>query len=142
MSYWFVDTNLGGRNRKNPRPPGPSVKQQHVGWLALNSLYLAVAVFLFLMRPLTNAQTLGPYASTQPATEITAINAKLNGTATPNGLPSMAWFEWGTNESLDHATAPIDIGTGTALVRVTSVISAWTFGTNGAFVLKLSGQSN
>src|SRR5439155_26213523 len=60
MSYWFVDTNLGGRNRKNQRPPGPSVKPQHVGWLALNSLYLAVAVFLFLMRPLTSAQTLGP----------------------------------------------------------------------------------
>jgi alpha-tubulin suppressor-like RCC1 family protein len=37
-----------------------------------------------------------PFAFTQPATSVTGTSAQLNGMATPNGLPTTAWFQWGT----------------------------------------------
>ncbi|MEK6621146.1 MAG: hypothetical protein AABZ13_01550, partial [Planctomycetota bacterium] len=44
----------------------------------------------------TNDVTNEPKALTEAATDITSNSATLNGTINPNGLPSKAWFEWGT----------------------------------------------
>ncbi len=38
--------------------------------------------------------------------------------ATPNGEPTVAWFEWGTNVNYGWATSPTDVGAGFNVVRV------------------------
>jgi alpha-tubulin suppressor-like RCC1 family protein len=49
----------------------------------------------------------------------TATNAAtLNGMVLPNGFPTVAWYEWGTNSSYGQATAPVDLGDGGTVVRL------------------------
>ena len=67
-------------------------------------------------------------AFTQPATQITATHATLNGMALPNGLASMAWFEWGARGGYDQATGPVDVSNGTTVVRVSAGINGLTNG--------------
>jgi subtilisin-like proprotein convertase family protein len=59
-----------------------------------------------------------PYATTLPATLVTAKSAQLNGLATPNASPAYAWFEYGPNSSYGFTTAPQFIA-GSNLVLVT-----------------------
>jgi hypothetical protein len=59
-----------------------------------------------------------PFAATQPPTGITTTGATFNGMATPNGAPTMAWFEWGTNTNYGLFTSQSDTSSGTAVVRV------------------------
>lgn len=55
-----------------------------------------------------------PATDTQPATNITHEGATLNGTVNPNGLPTTAWFDWGTDPSLNTftSTTATDVGPG------------------------------
>ena len=46
--------------------------------------------------------------------------------ATPNGLPSTAWFEWGTNTTYGTVTPPVSVGTGFNVVYTTNRISGLT----------------
>ena len=57
-----------------------------------------------------------PAAVTMAATSVSTDNAVLNGVANPRGLPTTAWFEWGTDVPLSSFTKPPDqsIGSGTA----------------------------
>ena len=59
-----------------------------------------------------------PYAATQAPGPVMETSATLNGMATPNGLPTQAWFEWGTNTSYGQVTSPVDVGEGVNVVRV------------------------
>ena len=69
------------------------------------------------------------YVMTQPATQVTGTSATLNGMVTVNkGLASRAWFEWGTNTVYGNQTAPVDLGTGSNVVRVTDAIGGLTVG--------------
>jgi hypothetical protein len=69
-----------------------------------------------------------PFAATQPPAPIRATTATLNGMASPNGLPSEAWFEWSTNTSFispaiigySHTTTPLDVGATHGVVRVSA----------------------
>jgi hypothetical protein len=65
-----------------------------------------------------------PYVFTQPAQAVTGSSAKLNGMATPNGLPATAWFEWGTNTLYGNSTTPVNIGNGYNVVYVPTFISS------------------
>lgn len=65
----------------------------------------------------------GPLAFTQPATGITGTNAQLNGMATPNGLPSYAWFEYGTTTDYGNFTPLSNIGAGSNVVYLTENIN-------------------
>lgn len=67
---------------------------------------------------LTIAVRAKPYAVTQPPTMFAADRATLNGTVVPNGLPTTAWFEWGTRGTFDHTTLPQATGIGAAVVQV------------------------
>ena len=64
-----------------------------------------------------------PYASTQPATMITAANAVLNGLVAPNGLNTIAWFEYGTSLAYGTPTPPTSVGSGANVVPFTMPIS-------------------
>lgn len=76
--------------------------------------------YIFVTAPL------GPFAFTQPAQAVTGASAQLNGMATPNGLASMAWFEWGTNTSYGNQTPPVSVGSGFSVVYTSNQIGALT----------------
>jgi subtilisin-like proprotein convertase family protein len=64
-----------------------------------------------------------PFVFTQPAQSVTGNSAQLNGMATPNGLPTTAWFEWGTNTSYGNQTPLVGVGAGFNVVYTTNLIS-------------------
>jgi alpha-tubulin suppressor-like RCC1 family protein len=51
-----------------------------------------------------------PFAFTSEPTEIHATTAQANGFATPNGLDTLAWFEWGLRGSYTQSTSPTPAG--------------------------------
>jgi uncharacterized repeat protein (TIGR01451 family) len=57
-------------------------------------------------------------ASTQPATQIAPTRATLNGMALPNGMESVAWFEWGVPGQRTNVSSPQAVGSGGTVVRV------------------------
>ncbi|MEK7780117.1 MAG: hypothetical protein AAB370_01290, partial [Verrucomicrobiota bacterium] len=63
------------------------------------------------------------FAFTQTAGPISATNATLNGMITPNGLNTVAWFEWGTNGILDQSTAPVNTGPGSIVSHTNATIA-------------------
>jgi len=63
-----------------------------------------------------------PFAATQAAGPVTTTNATLNGMVTPRGLPTVGWFEWGTDSSYGQTTIPVAVGNGTNVVRVSAPI--------------------
>jgi alpha-tubulin suppressor-like RCC1 family protein len=65
----------------------------------------------------------GPFAFTQPAQAVTGSSAQLNGMVTPNGQPTTAWFEWGTNTSYGNQTPTVGSGNGYNVVYTTNTIS-------------------
>ncbi|SRR6266542_697970 len=85
-----------------------------------NLLFIAVLECVVL-QPRVLAYT--PFAATQPSTETTLSSTVLNGMATPNGLETSAWFEWGTSSSYGQQSAPIQVGSGSAVMRVSTAIS-------------------
>jgi len=71
---------------------------------------------------LTNSAFAQPYAFTQAAGPLTVTNATLNGMVTPRGLPTTAWFEWGTDDSYGQVTSPVDAGSGTNVIRLSAYV--------------------
>lgn len=64
-----------------------------------------------------------PYAFTQAASHLRPTTATLNGMATPNGLASWAWFEWGPRGTCSNRTGAAAVGSGAGVVRISSSIS-------------------
>lgn len=87
------------------------------GWLVLT---------LFAGGGFPTLAQLPPYAHTQAATLITSNSATLNGMCVPNGLPTTVWFEWGSRDDFGQMTSPSQLGSGSAVVRVTSGIVGLT----------------
>jgi alpha-tubulin suppressor-like RCC1 family protein len=82
-----------------------------------------------------------PFAATQLARPITATTAVLGGMATPNGLDSSSWFEWGEGSSFTNVTSASNVGNGAAVVRVTASISSLSFGANYHYRLVVSNTA-
>ena len=59
-----------------------------------------------------------PGAVTQPATDITATSATLNGTVSPNREDTTYYFQYGTTSALGTETALTPVGAGDRAVRV------------------------
>jgi uncharacterized protein (TIGR03437 family) len=78
---------------------------------------------------------IAPTAVTTPAASITQTSAMLQGTVNPNGLETRVWFLYGTDASLNGATATPqqDIGSGTAAVPVTAGITGLSANTTYYF---------
>ena len=86
------------------------------------------------------AQTNAPFAYTEPASLVTGGTASLNGMATPNLLPSAAWFQWGATRSYGNQSTPASIGSGSSVVWVTNQISGLTTGLTYHFQLVVSNS--
>jgi phosphodiesterase/alkaline phosphatase D-like protein len=58
-----------------------------------------------------------PSATTLPATGVAGTSATINGSAGPNGSPTVVWFEWGTSATLSTFTRTtlVAIGAGGAV---------------------------
>ena len=54
--------------------------------------------------------TAAPLATTKGASSVTPSSATLNGLVAPQGLPTVAWVEWGATATYDNATAPVSAG--------------------------------
>jgi len=73
------------------------------------------------------AQT-AAFVHTQPAGPITTTNATLNGMVVPNGLPTTAWFEWGSWNYFSETTTPVLLNSNAPITRVTASITGLTNG--------------
>jgi hypothetical protein len=74
-----------------------------------------------------------PTVVTRPATNIAPLSARLNGTATPTGVPTSAWFEWGLTTGLGNSTPVQSVGSGTSIVAFFADLSGLTCGTTYYF---------
>lgn len=69
------------------------------------------------------ARFLPPAASTTPANSITSTSAVLNASVNPNGLPTTAWFDWGTTTNYGSTTSAQSLGSGGNNLAVTAMLS-------------------
>jgi phosphodiesterase/alkaline phosphatase D-like protein len=79
----------------------------------------------------TTAQPISlPSVSTYGAISVTGTGAQLNGSAIPNGLTTVAWFEWGTSSTLATytSTGEQNIGDGLVSVAVNNSLTGLTTG--------------
>ena len=72
-----------------------------------------------------------PAVANLAATEVGATTATLNGSVTPNGLATQAWFEYGTSSTLSGAasTPHESIGAGSETVAVDAALTGLITGT-------------
>jgi phosphodiesterase/alkaline phosphatase D-like protein len=84
-----------------------------------------------------SSSTLGspPIATSDAATSISENNATLNGTVIPNGLATLAWFEYGTDSALlTHSDSPDqDVGNGLVAQSPSTDLSGLAPGTTYYF---------
>jgi alpha-tubulin suppressor-like RCC1 family protein len=71
---------------------------------------------------LTSAGIAQPFTFTQPAGPVRETNAVLRGMVVPNGLPTTAWFEWGTDANYGQVTASVDLGDGSQTVHISTPV--------------------
>ena len=57
-----------------------------------------------------------PTVTTLAATLVSGSGAHMNGNDNPNGVETMAWFQWGTTTNYGNVTAPQDTGNGTGVI--------------------------
>jgi alpha-tubulin suppressor-like RCC1 family protein len=86
------------------------------------AVFTGLAIAAFGLPVSVRAQS-APYAHTQAAGPISSTNATLNGMVVPNGNDTVAWFEWGTNNTYGGVTAAVNVGDRPSVVRISAVIS-------------------
>ncbi|MFH0888831.1 MAG: fibronectin type III domain-containing protein, partial [Planctomycetota bacterium] len=80
-----------------------------------------------------------PTANTDPATNVTAYSAYLNGTVNPNGSDTKAYFQWGLTSSYTITTTYQSIGSGATGVSVYYNLSALS--SNMSYNFRVVGDS-
>lgn len=103
---------LGALNNASGTPAGGSF-HGYVNSLRIHSGELKAADVLknYNVGPAVFAAA-EPLATTKGASSVTPSSATLNGLVAPQGLPTVAWVEWGATATYDNATAPVSAGTG------------------------------
>ena len=81
----------------------------------------ATNVFNVVVSIPTNSAT--PFAATLPARTLSGTTALLGGFASPNGLTSYAWFDWGTSAGYGNSSQPLAVGNGFGVVWITNQIN-------------------
>ncbi len=59
-----------------------------------------------------------PFAAALPSTGITPNAATLNGFVTPNGMDTVAWYNWGTTTTYGSQTPATDVGSGYGVLPI------------------------
>ena len=70
-----------------------------------------------------------PTAVTGVASAISTSGATLSGAVNPKGSDTSAMFQYGTSIAYDHATTPVDIGSGSANMAINDPIIGLAYGT-------------
>jgi len=84
-------------------------------------------------RTFTTLSAMGPpVVTTNPATNVTASSATLNGLVDPHGLLTTVHFEYGTTTNYGHAT-PMQSQTGNTYQNITATISGLSTSTTYHF---------
>jgi sugar lactone lactonase YvrE len=86
-------------------------------------------------------QSAPPSVTTEPATNVTAAGATLNGTVNPNGAETKYYFEYGTTISYGMKTSEVSAGSGTSNVKVSRAITGLTAGTTYHFRIVASNSA-
>ena len=78
----------------------------------------------------TSSPGAAPTVDTLATSSVAATSAALNGNVTPNGLPTTAWFEWGTSPTLaSYASTPAQsLGSGTTSQHFIAPLSGLSTG--------------
>lgn len=93
--------------------------------------------------------TAAPTVETEPATDVTATDAILNGIVNPNGFSCSAYFQWGLDLSYGNQTAPQAVGNGIIDLNFDDLIESLTqnttyhfraVATNGEFIITGSDE--
>jgi BspA type Leucine rich repeat region (6 copies) len=66
--------------------------------------------------------------STLPATAVSTNSAALNGSVSPNGWPTIAWFQWGATSSYGNVTSATALGSGTTALPLSAPLAGLTLG--------------
>lgn len=84
-----------------------------------------------------------PSGTTNPAASVGPIVATLNGSVTPNGLATAAWFEYGTDPTLTTSSSTTSqfLGSGTANVPVSAVLTGLSAATTYYFRVEASNSA-
>ncbi len=85
---------------------------------------------------------IAPTVTTSSAGSVTSTSATLNGTVNPNGLATIAYFEWGTSSTLSSpsTTESQSIGSGTSAVSVTANLTGLS--ANTTYYYRVVGQNS
>jgi hypothetical protein len=96
-----------------------------------------------IMRFTTASPGSPPAVTTMAATAVGATGATLNGSVIPNGLPTDAWFEWGTDSTLaSFSTTGIQaVGSGTTSQAINQALTGLTTGTTYYYRVAASNGS-
>jgi alpha-tubulin suppressor-like RCC1 family protein len=82
-----------------------------------------------------------PSVHTEEATSVASNAAMLNATINPNGLTTTVYFEWGTDTSYGNCTPTRSIGSGAAILAVSSYISELNSNTTYHFRIVASNSA-
>lgn len=119
---WRLDFGDGSAPVISTTPPGDVAHSFPAG---TSTVELSVSNASGLLDVTTSTVTAlpPPTTLTNSETSITATGATLNGRADPNGLPTSAWFQYGTTTSYGSATAGVPLGDGTQMVSLAMPVS-------------------
>lgn len=115
-----------------------------------NSLMGIVCCFFLLMAACGgggggSAPNAAPTVTTRAATSVGTTTATLNGSVSPNGLATNAWFEYGSDHTLAllsyASTPPQSVGSGTTNQSVYAAITGLTAGTTYYYRVAASNSS-
>lgn len=136
---WGITTSYGNSSLRQSLGNGsdPVAVSQAIGGLTTDTLYHYRAVgenggggtFGPDQTFTTLASTLNtPDVVSTAASNLTHTTTTLNGTINPNGLSSVAWFEWGTDTAYGNITPAQSVGAGSTPAPVNQTISGLLVG--------------
>ena len=112
--------------------------------IRLHSAFARLAAFTLCVSILHAPAQIAPAVTTLPASEILSIGmnttATLNGAVCPNGLDTVAWFEWGTSTNYGHTTTATNVGDGWTTLPVSNALTGLTSGLRYHFQLVASNS--
>jgi len=81
-----------------------------------------------------------PEAWTLSASTITPAGATLNGTVSPNGWPSTAWFQWGATTNYGNRTSVTNLGSGITALPLSVPLAGLTL--NGTYHFRIAATND
>ncbi len=91
--------------------------------VAQNSAGITNGAILSFTTSVNPPPSAAPAVTTAVATNVSQTSLTLNGSATPNGAATNAWFEWGSSYALGNTTGSQSIGSGSSPQSFSATLS-------------------